>query len=213
MSLKLHGMRVSNYYNIVKAAMLEKAVAFEEVLMKPSQEEAVLVVSPMGKVPALETPDGYLAETIAIMVYLDKQYPSISLTPADPFQAARATQVHNFADLYVDLCCRPLLGAAFFGGARDDALVEKISADFAKAAKALKRFVDLSGFIVGDSLTHADLAFYMHAHLAGHTMKRLGQPNPLTEIPGYDAYMTRIAERPSVSRTMADRLESLKNMG
>ena len=35
--IKLHGAPGSNYYNMVKTAMLEKGIAFEAVLAPPSQ--------------------------------------------------------------------------------------------------------------------------------------------------------------------------------
>jgi glutathione S-transferase len=60
--LKLCGFAASNYYNMVKLALLEKRVPFEEQLVWASQDEALLVRSPMGKVPFMETPHGILAE-------------------------------------------------------------------------------------------------------------------------------------------------------
>ena len=38
MSLKLYGMPLSNYYNMVKTILIEKGMDFEEVLVKPNQE-------------------------------------------------------------------------------------------------------------------------------------------------------------------------------
>ena len=47
--LKLGGFAVSNYYNKVKVALLEKGIPFEEVFCTTSQDEAYLQRSPMGK--------------------------------------------------------------------------------------------------------------------------------------------------------------------
>ena len=55
MGIKLYGMPLSNYYNIVKAVLIEKGILFEEVLVKPNQEAEYLAKSPMGKVPCIET--------------------------------------------------------------------------------------------------------------------------------------------------------------
>ena len=55
MNIKLHGMYLSNYYNVVKTVLLEKGIVFEEVNQSPSQEDGYLDKSPMGKVPCLET--------------------------------------------------------------------------------------------------------------------------------------------------------------
>ena len=63
MTIKLHGMTYSNYYNMVKAIMIEKEMDFEEVHVLPNQESEFLLKSPMGKVPFLETEDGLLSET------------------------------------------------------------------------------------------------------------------------------------------------------
>ncbi len=56
--LKLGGFAISNYYNKVKVALLEKGVAFEEVNCRPSQEPDYLERSPMGKVPFLDLGNG-----------------------------------------------------------------------------------------------------------------------------------------------------------
>ena len=53
--LKLYGFPVSNYYNMVKLALLEKALPFEEVPFVSGQTPQVLAISPRGKVPVLET--------------------------------------------------------------------------------------------------------------------------------------------------------------
>ncbi len=46
--IKLHGMPLSNYYNVVKAIMLEKEIPFDEVNVKPNQESEYLSKSPIG---------------------------------------------------------------------------------------------------------------------------------------------------------------------
>ena len=53
--LKLHGAPLSNYYNMAKALLLEKRLPFEEVMAAPSQQPAFLEISPMGKIPVLQT--------------------------------------------------------------------------------------------------------------------------------------------------------------
>ena len=51
MSIKLYGMPLSNYYNMVKAILLEKGMQFEEVLVTPNQEDDYLGKSPWAKSP------------------------------------------------------------------------------------------------------------------------------------------------------------------
>ncbi|MFL6685525.1 glutathione S-transferase family protein, partial [Paraburkholderia graminis] len=56
--IKLCGFALSNYYNKVKFVLLEHGIEFEEVYVQPSQDEAILAHSPLGKVPYLQTEDG-----------------------------------------------------------------------------------------------------------------------------------------------------------
>ena len=83
--IKLYGAPLSNYYNMIKVALIEKGLSFEEVLTPPSQDAGYLAKSPMGKIPCIETPDGFLAESIAILEYLEAVAPSPSLLPGTAF--------------------------------------------------------------------------------------------------------------------------------
>jgi glutathione S-transferase len=91
--LKLYGAPLSNYYNMVKTALIEKGVDFEAVLTPPSQEAAFLAQSPMGKIPCIETDKGYLAESSAILDYLEETYPEPALLPADPYERAKVREL------------------------------------------------------------------------------------------------------------------------
>ena len=66
--LQLHGFSSSNYYNLVKLALLEKQIPFEEKLVYTGAGESYradyLEQSPIGKVPCLQTAEG----TITAMV-------------------------------------------------------------------------------------------------------------------------------------------------
>ncbi len=91
--LKLHGTPISNFYCIVKQVMLEKGIAFEEVHVMANQEPAFLAISPMGKIPALETEYGYLTETNVILEYLEEVQPSPALYPQNVFARAQVKQL------------------------------------------------------------------------------------------------------------------------
>ncbi len=75
--LKLYGYAGSIYSRVVKLALLEKGLAFDEVAI-PLRKDGSFVLeagyldkSPMGKLPCLETSAGTLTETSAILDYLD----------------------------------------------------------------------------------------------------------------------------------------------
>src|SRR5690554_7676372 len=61
--LRLHGFAVSNYFNMVKLALLEKGIPFEINTVRGNQSPEFLAISPRGKVPCLETEQGFINET------------------------------------------------------------------------------------------------------------------------------------------------------
>ena len=66
--LVLCGFPISNYYNKVKLALLEKSAPFEEEhVLTGRSDEAVLSCSPLGKIPYIRTPQGSLCEREAIL--------------------------------------------------------------------------------------------------------------------------------------------------
>ena len=69
--IKLHGMPLSNYYNVVKCVMLEQGIPFEEINVRPSQDQDYLSKSPMGKVPCMETDEGFLTETAVMLEFIE----------------------------------------------------------------------------------------------------------------------------------------------
>jgi glutathione S-transferase len=111
MSITLCGFPVSNYYNKVKLALLEKGVAFnEEVVMTKSTDAAVLAASPLAKIPFIRTPQGALCESQAIVEYIEAAYPQPALLPADAFAAAKVRELCTFIDLHLELVARDLYG-------------------------------------------------------------------------------------------------------
>src|SRR6266436_2945723 len=73
--LRLHGFPFSNYHNVVKVVLLEKGLAFEEVVAYPPADDAYRAKNPTGKYPCLETEDGtFLGESKVILNYLEDTY-------------------------------------------------------------------------------------------------------------------------------------------
>ena len=80
----LCGFPVSNYYNKVKMALLEKGVPSSEERVKTGlTDAATLAASPLGKTPFIRTDSGTLCESQAILEYLEAAYPNPPLMPTD----------------------------------------------------------------------------------------------------------------------------------
>lgn len=181
-------------------ALLEKGAEFEEVAIAPGREEEFLTRSPAGKIPFVEVEGGYLAETRAILTYLEVQHPDPALLPGDPFLAGLADQIYLHIHNYLDSAVRPLFPAAFFGATAEPALVQEGLEKARFGVQGLKRLVKFSPFIAGEHLTLADLAAFNSLPLVGRALKALGQDDPLAGWKEWKPYLERIGSRPSASR-------------
>ncbi|MDG2277860.1 MAG: glutathione S-transferase N-terminal domain-containing protein, partial [Pseudomonadales bacterium] len=90
--IQLYGLKMSNYYSLVKALLIEKGVDFEEVKAPPTQEDDNLARTPMGKMPSIGVDGQYMSESLAIAGYLDRLQPEPALLPNDPFAAGKVIE-------------------------------------------------------------------------------------------------------------------------
>ena len=96
----LCGFSVSNYFNKVKLALLEKGVPFtEELVMTKRTDDAVLASSPLGKIPFIRTEHGGLCESQAILDYLEAAYPTLLFTWLDTAAGDEFVFLLHAADL------------------------------------------------------------------------------------------------------------------
>jgi glutathione S-transferase len=205
--LTLCGFAVSNYYNKVKLALLEKNVPFVEEHVKTGRtDEAVLSSSPLGKIPFIRTPQGSLCESAAILEYIEAAYPSPALLPADPFAAAKVRELVIFVELHLELVARELYTQAFFGGTVRESSQARVRKELEKNIAAFKRLVKFAPFIAGDSFTLADCAAFASLPLVGMATKAVyGEDLLLAAGVDYKPYVKLIGERPSAQKVLADR--------
>ncbi len=204
MSLKLYGMPLSNYYNMVKTILIEKGMDFEEVLVQPNQEEGYLTQSPMGKVPCLETEQGFLTETAVIINYLDALDQGPSFYPADPYARAKVEELIHYMELYIELPARRLYGEVFFGWEPNETLREEVRGQLEKGFAALARIAKYEPYIAGPEITYADFFFCFSINLATIVTKRALRWDAYKEIPELRPLLELMNERDSVKRAEAD---------
>lgn len=208
--IQLCGTRISNYYNKVKLALLEKNLPFEEVASPPSQDSAMLARSPMGKVPYIMVEGKCLAESQAILEYLEDVHPTPALYPADPWERAKVRELIQVIELYVDWPGRPLIGGVFFGASLSDETKAAAWAALERGAAALGRVARFGPFIGGEALTLADCAAYAHLRLASVLSNAVYGKDILAAVPGAAAYLERLAQRPAFARVTQDQAQAVQ---
>ena len=205
--LKLCGFAVSNYYNKVKIALLEKGVPFTEELVKTgSQDEAVLSATPLGKIPFIRTEHGVLCESQAILDYIEARYPNPPLVPADPWQAAKVRELITFVDLHLELVARELYGKAFFGGELSEANAARIQKLLKKNIAGFMRLAKFSPYVAGATFTQADCAAWASLPLVSMATRAV-YGEDLLAAAGIDwkPYSKLVNERASAQKVVADR--------
>lgn len=205
--ITLCGFSVSNYYNIVKQVLLEKGIPFnEEYVPTMSKEEAVLNDSPLGKIPFIRTPQGALCESHVILEYLEDQYPSPALLPADAFAAAKVRELVTFMNLHLELVARELYAQAFFGGTVSESTQARVRKQLERNISAFKRLAKFAPYMAGDTFTLADCVAFSNLPLVGMATKAVfGEDLLLAAGVDYKPYVKLIGERSSAQRVMADR--------
>lgn len=210
--IKLHGFSSSNYYNVPKLALLEKGIEFEEVLsytgVGPKYKPEYLDKSPLGKVPALETPEGFISESRAILEYIERAYPEPSLLPETPFGVAKVQELSQFIELYLELVARRLIPYLLGGSQPDPAVLKEVESGLNKAVAALPRLSSFDQFAYGDKFTVADIAAILNLPIVRNVGKTFLDRDPLAEVPGLSEYFNRMAERPAVQKVQADAAEN-----
>ena len=205
--ITLHGFPISNYYNKVKLALLEKNVPFTETFVHPkSLDAAAFDASPLGKIPFIRTPEGTLCESQAIMDYIEAAYPNPPLLPADPFAAAKVRELIIFIDLHLELVARELYAQAFFGGTVSESAQVRVRKLLDKNIVAFKQLVKFSPYAAGDTFTQADCAAFASLPLIGLATKVvLGEDLLLAAGIDYKPYIKLIGARPAAQKVLADR--------
>ncbi|CAI8753514.1 glutathione S-transferase [Pseudomonas sp. MG-9] len=202
---KLYGFAVSNYYNMVKLALLEKGLAFEEVTFYPTQTPESLAISPRGKVPVLGVEAGFVNETAIILEYLEQTQKGTPLLPGDPFARAQVLAIAKEIELYIELPGRACYGEAFFGLPVPEAIKEKTKAELLLGFAALGRHGKFAPYVAGDSLSIADLYFLYSVPLACAVGKKLFDLDLLAEMPKAKALLERLEQNPHVQKIAADK--------
>ena len=201
---KLCGFALSNYYNKVKLALLEKGVPFEEDLIWADRSAALMDKSPLGKIPYCETEHGTLFESQVIMEYIEDAYPQHPLMPADPYQRAKQRELITFMELHLELVARELYGQAFFGGTVSEETRERVRKLLTRNARAFGKLAKFGPYIAGDQFTMADCVALVHLPLVGMASKIVFGEDVLAEYPVRE-YTKMLGERATVQKVNADR--------
>ena len=163
--IKLYGVPLSPFARKALLALDYKELEYENVPTFPGDEAPEFrAISPLGKIPVLEHDGFTVPDTSVICRYLDRIAPEKRLYPEDPQLEARASWLEEYADSrLVETCAtlfrERLLNPKMFNQPTNEEVVQNVLDNTMPECLAyLETVVPESGYLVGDSLSVADLA-------------------------------------------------------
>lgn len=201
--LKIYGVPLSVHTRKVIVAARLKSIAHEIVPVVPLIPEACppnwKAISPTGLIPAIEDEAFHLADSTAILHYLERKYPEPPLLPPNLRDMGTALFIDSWAGtaLYRDVV-RPIIHPIF---AREPADPAALDAALNRAMPASFGYLEerAGTFLVGDRLTIADLAVVsnlINFYFTGHRIDT-------KRFPRLESYLRRHVESPTFAPVLA----------
>lgn len=204
--ITLCGFGVSNYYNKLKLALLEKEIPFTERVVYPWESATFKDSSPLGKIPYIETEYGGLSESQAILEYLEERYPDKALYPADAYSRAKCRELIQHLELNVEWVARRLYKESFFGGQVSDETKREVRERLQLGLAAVASLSRFTPYIFGEDFGAADCLAYFHLRYAQQTADQIYGCNMLEQhLPNLPEYLELMETRPTVQRVLAER--------
>ena len=197
----LFGSSLSPYVRKVLAFAGEKGINLElKPTGFPNHSPEFLAASPFRKMPALQDGDFSLADSSAIVHYLEAKFPNPALIPSEPELRGKTIWFEEFADTIAcaaveKIFLNRIVKPRFMGTEGNEEEALECEREFLpRMLNYLEQTVpDQGGYLVGGSLTLADIAvacpFVNYEH-AGVDIEPSRYPRTL-------AYVSRILARPS----------------
>jgi maleylacetoacetate isomerase len=181
----------------VRWALALKQVPYESVLLDieaGEHREVLPSINPACTVPTLELDDGrVLAESVAILEWLEETHPTPPLLPADPYQRARVRQLVQLVNSGI----HPLQNTKVRKAVSSDPEAQRAwcTRFIEQGLRAYEALLGDHRFSVGDTFTMADLFLVPQVRNA----ERHGAD--LSACPHIRAIYARCLELPEAQRT------------
>jgi len=156
--MKLYGSLASPY--VARVAMFASLKGIDLPMEPPPGgmgSDEYKRINLTGKIPSLEADGHCIAESEVICEYLEGVHPEPPLIPADPLGRAQTLMISRMTDLYIAPHNTPLRNHKDPAG-RDQAVVDRQAAEFAKGFSYLEHFMGSGPFTVADRPTLGDCA-------------------------------------------------------
>lgn len=208
----LYGSTMSPFVRKVAAYAAEKGLELDiQPTGFPNYSAEFCETSPLKKMPGFRDGDYVLADSSAIIHYLEAKHPEPELIPVEPRSRGRVIWFDEFADTLLCGCgakmfFNRIVAPRFLGREGDLAAADAAEREeLPPLLDYLENVIPKTGFLVDDSLTLADIA------VAGPfaNFSHCGVNIDGTRYPRLTDYVANILARPSLARHVAQEVAYL----
>jgi glutathione S-transferase len=211
--MKLYNMDLSNFASKCRIVIYEKRCRVDIVPIPGGDLKSpeYLRVYPLGKTPALEVDGQIIGESEVINEYLEEKFPDPPLLPKLPEKRAKVRGFGRFHDLYLEPPLRALFPQVT-AKEKDDKLIAEKLEEIKNRLDQLEVMLSAGPYAMGSDFTMADCALAPTMFFANGLLPMLGG-RPFAEgRPKLAAWWTKVQERPSVKKVLAEQQEALAQM-
>lgn len=158
-------------------------------------------VSPIGRIPVLETDEGIIPESEVIAEYLDDLYPDKALLGSSPKTNADVRLLSRIGDIY-------LMNNIFMAlpqaprETRNEAIRDLLMRQVTRGIGALDKHLGDGDFAVGDKLTRADCSLVPALWMCEKTVPRFDVGNPILGTNKVATYWAKIQTNPHAAKVI-----------
>ena len=185
----------------MQIALREKGIAYDEVVIDlpggAHRRPEFQRLNPFGQMPVIEDGDLVVSESLAILEYLEDQYPTPALLPRSPAERARARELMLWSGDYLAPAWKAWMAPRFSPDVRpDDPSVRQGRAAMAAHCDVLETRLRGAPWLVGD-YSLADVCYAPFVT----SFEPLGLGDLIATRPAVEAWARRLAARPAVRDT------------
>jgi glutathione S-transferase len=162
--MKLYASPGSSFARKIRVLLIEKNVKHEVVMLNLWEPNDYQTINPVGKVPSLKLDDGrVLINSPLIADYVDGKYPAPRFIPTDAETRLEVRRWEAVADGMMDAVALTLYENRFHDeAARSQTWLSRQRDKINAGLSALEGFLGNRAWLVGDSMSLADLAISCH---------------------------------------------------
>ncbi|CAH1426281.1 unnamed protein product [Lactuca virosa] len=197
----------SNNKNVYKTLIAAEYVGVEIKMAENFQmgvsnkTPEFLKLTPIGKVPVLETPEGPIFESNAIARYVARLKPGNSLFGSSPIEYGQIEQWIEFSTLELDANMRGWALPIFEHANYIKSAEERYIAAVKRGLGALNTHLASHTFLVGDDVTLADIIMTCNFAMC---FKYLFTKSFTSEFPHVERYFWTMVNQPNVSKIIGE---------